>query len=217
MVRRLSTEGCRPRLPWAMAIPSLKKNPIPIIPILEELKKDESESVRRSVANNINDISKDNPDMVIKLAKSWKGKTTETDKLIKHACRTLLKQGDLELLKIFGFGSINEIRIDNFEILTPKVKVGTFLEFTFKLKNTSKIASKIRLEYGVYYQKANKTLSKKVYKISEKEYQGNSITKINRKQSFKIITTQKFHLGLHQLSIIINGKEFNKVDFELIK
>ena len=217
MVRRLSTEGCRPRLPWAMAIPSLKKNPTSIISILQKLKNDTSESVRRSVANNLNDISKDNPDTVIKLVKKWKGKTTETDWLIKHACRTLLKQGNTDVLQLFGFGAIDKIKIDNFKILTPKVKIGTFLEFTFSLKNTSNLASKIRLEYGLYYQKANGTLSKKVFKISEKKYLENSTTAITRKQSFKIITTRKFHKGHHQVSIIINGKELNKMDFDLIE
>ncbi|MCF6280498.1 MAG: DNA alkylation repair protein [Flavobacteriaceae bacterium] len=215
MVRRLATEGCRPRLPWAMAIPSLKNNPVPIISILEQLKNDKSETVRRSVANNLNDISKDNPNTVIKLVKSWQGKTKETDWLIKHACRTLLKKRNFEVLKLFGFGAVDKIKINNFKILTPKVKIGTFLEFTFEIENTNNLASKIRLEYGLYYQKANGTLSKKVFKISEKEYPKNSIIKINRKQSFKIITTRKYHIGLHQLSIIINGKEFDVIDFEL--
>ncbi|WP_142784130.1 DNA alkylation repair protein [Changchengzhania lutea] len=215
MVRRLATEGCRPRLPWAMAIPSLKENPEPIIPILENLKNDVSESVRRSVANNLNDISKDNPTRVINLVKSWKGKTKETDSLTKHACRTLLKQGNLEVMKLFGFGAIDKIKITEFKIITPIVKIGGNLEFAFNIVNTSNKKSKIRLEYGLYYQKANGSLSKKVFKISEKDYSLQSITKINRKQSFKIITTRKFHTGKHQVSIIINGTEFEKRDFEL--
>ncbi len=215
MVRRLASEGCRPKLPWAMAIPSLRENPEPIIPILENLKNDVSGYVRRSVANNLNDISKDNPQKVISLVKKWKGVTKETDALTKHACRTLLKHGNLDVLKLFGFGSVENIKIDNLEVITPKVKIGTFLEFTFELKNTDSSASKIRLEYGIYYQKANGTLSKKVFKISEKEYPKNSTTIINRKQSFKIITTRKYHFGKHQLSIIVNGNEFNKIDFEL--
>ena len=215
-VRRLSSEGFRPRLPWAMAIPSLKKNPNPILPILENLKDDTFESVRRSVANNLNDISKDNPETVIHLVKKWKGASNEIDWLVKHASRTLLKQGNLEVMKLFGFGSVDKIKIEAYEILTPTVKVGEFLEFTFKLRNTGNSVSKIRLEYGLYYQKANGSLSKKNFKISEKEYLKNSTTTIHRKQSFKIITTRKLHLGKHQLSIIINGKEFDKIDFVLI-
>lgn len=216
-VRRVSSEGCRPRLPWHMALPNLKEDPSPIIPILENLKNDPSESVRKSVANNLNDIAKDNPKIVIDLVKKWKGKSKKTDWIIKHGCRTLLKQGNSEVMELFGFGSIENIKIEDFHITTPKVKIGESLEFNFKILNNDNKKSKIRLEYGIYYQKANGTLSKKVYKISEKEYKENSVTDINRKQSFKIITTRKFHLGLHKLSIIINGNEFEKCDFKLIE
>ncbi|MCL2116475.1 MAG: DNA alkylation repair protein [Methanobrevibacter sp.] len=216
-VRRVSSEGCRPRLPWHKALPKLKENPSPIIPILENLKNDKSESVRKSVANNLNDIAKDNPEVVIDLVKKWQNKSKNIDWVIKHGCRTLLKQGNSEVMEIFGFGSIKNISIEDFHISTPKVKIGKSLEFNFKLLNNNKKKSKIRLEYGIYYKKANSNLSKKVYKISEKEYKENSITQINRKQSFKVITTRKFHLGLHQVSIIINGNEFEKYDFELIE
>ncbi len=189
-VRRLSTEGYRPRLPWAMALPALKKDPSPILPILERLKNDESESVRRSVANNLNDISKDHPNIVIDLAEKWKGESPEIDWIIKHACRSLLKQGIPEL---FGFGSIDKVNIQNFSISTPKVKMGDYLEFSFDLNITSHSKMKIRLEYGLYYQKANGTLSKKVFQISEKEYHGNSITSITRKKAFKPIYTRKHY------------------------
>ncbi|MCL4128434.1 UNVERIFIED_CONTAM: hypothetical protein GTU68_050589 [Idotea baltica] len=215
MVRRLSTEGCRPRLPWAMALPFLKADPAPILPILEQLKNDESESVRRSVANNLNDIAKDNPETVVRIAKEWKGKTKETDWVVKHASRTLLKQGNLELMSLFGFGNVEKIAIEQFQVLTPTVKIGEALEFSFNLINNSSTPSMLRLEYGLYYQKANGSLSKKVFKISEKSYDAKSSTTIHRKQSFKVITTRKFHVGLHQVSLIINGIEFDKYDFEL--
>jgi len=215
-VRRLSTEGCRPRLPWAMAIPFLKKDPTSILPILEHLKNDVSESVRRSVANNLNDIAKDNPEIVFTLAKKWKGESTEVDWLVKHACRTLLKQGGSEVMLLFGFGSVTEIDVLNFEIITPIVGIGGSLGFTFQLKNNANKELKLRLEYGLYYQKANGSLAKKVFKISEKMYSKNSLTTVNRKQSFKIITTRKFHIGKHQVSIIINGQEFPMLDFKLV-
>ncbi|TYA71551.1 DNA alkylation repair protein [Seonamhaeicola marinus] len=215
-VRRLASEGCRPRLPWAMALPSLKKDPSPILPILENLKDDTSEYVRRSVANNLNDIAKDNPNIVVSIVKQWIGKTEVTDKLVKHASRTLLKQGHQELMQLFGFGSIKNIKLKNFKILTPKVKIGEDLEFEFIVKNLSKSSSKIRLEYTIYYQKANGSLTPKVFKISEKEYAGNSSTTIHKKQSFKLITTRKFHLGLHKVAIVVNGNEFKTLDFNLI-
>jgi len=216
-VRRLSSEGCRPRLPWAMALPNLKEDPTPIIPILENLKNDVSRFVRLSVANNLNDIAKDNPETVINLAKKWQGKSENVDWVIKHGCRTLLKQGNAGAMEIFGFDAVKNITIKDFKISTPKVKMGESLEFGFKLINNSAKNVKIRLEYGLYYQKANKTLSKKVCRISEKEYNKNSITPITRKHPFKIVTTRVLHPGLHQVSVIINGKEFEKHDFQLIE
>ena len=216
-VRRLSSEGCRPRLPWNMALPNLKENPAPILPILENLKNDPSEIVRKSVANNLNDIAKDNPATVIDLARKWQGKSTNTDWVIKHGCRTLLKQGNKEVMELFGFDAVKNIVIEDFQILTPKVNIGKSLEFSFKLLNHNKTKKQIRLEYGLYYQKANGTLSKKVHKISEKEYAENSITHITRKHSFRVVTTRVFHPGLHQVSMIINGNESEKYDFELIE
>ena len=214
-VRRLSSEGCRPRLPWCIAIPSLKENPLPIIPILENLKNDSSLFVRKSVANNLNDIAKDNPSVVLDLVKQWQGTSKNCDWIIKHGSRTLLKQGNVTLMEQFGFDTKSEVSIQNFEVLTPIVHIGKSLEFCFTLLNQNKTKTNIRLEYGLYYQKANGTLSKKVYKISEKEYAENSSTQIFRKQSFRQITTRKFHLGLHQVSIIVNGKEFEKYNFTL--
>lgn len=127
-VRRLSSEGCRPRLPWAMALPNLKKDPTPIIPILENLKNDPARFVRLSVANNLNDIAKDNPEIVIDLAKKWKGESKEVDWIIKHGCRTLLKQGIPEVMELFGFDSIrNNISMEDFQISSLKVKVGNSL------------------------------------------------------------------------------------------
>ena len=216
-VRRLASEGCRPRLPWAMSLPDLKKDPTPIIPILENLKNDPARFVRLSVANNLNDIAKDNPEIVIELAKRWYGESKEVNWIIKHGCRTLLKQGNSEIMELFGLGSVKNINIDNFQILTPTVKVGNSLEFSLKILNDNSKKVKIRLEYGIYYQKANGTLVKKVHKISEKEYPANSTTPITRKHSFKIVTTRKLHPGLHQVSVIINGTEFEKHDFILVE
>ncbi|MEP1095679.1 MAG: DNA alkylation repair protein [Cyclobacteriaceae bacterium] len=215
-VRRLASEGCRPRLPWAMALPALKENPKPILPILKNLKNDPSEFVRRSVANNLNDISKDNSSLVVDIAKTWFGKTKETDALVKHACRTLLKQGNQEMMELFGSGSSDEFKIKKFKVTTPKVKIGESLAFAFQLINSRKTSAKIRLEYGLYFQKANGALSKKVFKISEKVYPENSTTVVNRKQTFRVITTRKYHPGLHQVSIIVNGKEHGKISFELV-
>lgn len=162
-VRRLASEGSRPRLPWAMAIPFLKKDPSSILPILENLKNDPSEYVRRSVANNLNDIAKDNPEIVLEIASRWKNHSRETDGIIKHGCRTLLKQGHPEILNHYGLESTN-IQISSFEIKTPVIKIGDYLQFCFHLNNKNEVPKTIRLEYAVHYKKAKGHLAKKSLK-----------------------------------------------------
>lgn len=206
-VRRLASEGSRPRLPWAIALPQFKNDPSLVLPILENLKDDPSEYVRRSVANNLNDIAKDNPDIVISIAKKWEGKSKKTDMLIKHACRTLLKNGNAEILNHFGFADNPKINVTDLKILTPKIKIGDSLEFSFTLHNISEQMQTIRIEYGLYYLKNNGQLSRKVFKISERQLQPNEKISIKRRQSFKLITTRTYYAGQHELSIIINGQE----------
>jgi len=129
------------------------------------------------------------------------------DWVIKHGSRTLLKQGCKEALTLFGVASVENLSVQDFEIITPVVKVGDSLEFQFQINNHNSISTKIRVEYLIFYKKANGELSRKIYKISEKEYSKNSKTLINRKQSFKKITTRKFYAGKHTISIVINGAE----------
>jgi 3-methyladenine DNA glycosylase AlkC len=213
-VRRLASEGSRPRLPWAMAIPALKKDPSSILPILEKLKTDPSESVRRSVANNLNDIAKDHPELVISIAKKWKGISKETDAIIRHGSRTLLKQGHEKILNHYGLKS-KQVAIRSFVIETPIVLNGGVLQFSFRVTNMSDKKQTIRLEYGLYYNKANQQLARKVFKISEKSYGAGEMMVVMKKQSFKKITTRVYYPGKHKLSIIANGEEKAEKSFVL--
>lgn len=214
-VRRLASEGSRPRLPWGLAIPALKKDPQPIMSLLENLKNDPSEWVRKSVANNLNDIAKDHPEIVLTIANQWKGISKETDAIIKHGCRTLLKQGNAEALSYFGLQSTS-ITLDRIELLTPTVHVGEYLSFSFSMTNMADIEKIIRLEYGIHYLKANGKHYKKVFKISEKFYKAKENVVVVRKHSFKPITTRVFYAGQHHLSIILNGREMAQTPFTLV-
>ena len=202
-LRRLASEGCRPRLPWAIALPEFKNDPTPILPILEKLKNDESEYVRRSVANNLNDISKDNPKIVIKLAKAWLGKCTETNKLVKHGCRTLLKQGEPDVLKLFGFRAPRDIKLKKLKI-TKEINMGEKIDFEFSLQTTKKKLGKLRIEYIIEFVRLNNKTGKKVFKISEGKY-SESERCVTKKHSFKPISTRKYYPGKHSISIVVNG------------
>jgi 3-methyladenine DNA glycosylase AlkC len=214
-VRRFASEGSRPALPWAMAVPFLKKDPALVLPILENLKNDPSEWVRRSVANNLNDISKIKPEIVLELAGRWKGISKETDAIIKHGCRSLLKQGHADILLHYALES-KHIELDHFVISTAVVKIGDSLDFSFSVKNNGPVKQLVRLEYAVYYKRLNGQVSKKVFKISERIFEPEESATINRKQSFRVITTRTFYPGTHRLSVILNGKESILQDFELI-
>ena len=211
--RRLASEGCRPRLPWAIGLPKYKKDPSLILPILEKLKADKSEYVRRSVANNLNDISKDNPKVVIKLAKDWQGISEETDKLIKHGCRTLLKQGEPKVLQLFGFKAPKHVELKKFKV-TKEIKMGEEVEFEFTLHTNNKNLGLLRIEYIIEFVRQNHKTGKKVFKISEGQY-AETERNIIKKHSFKPISTRKYYVGKHSVSIVVNGKPLAKRTFDI--
>jgi 3-methyladenine DNA glycosylase AlkC len=204
-VRRFASEGCRPRLPWAMALPKFKKDPALILPVLEKLKDDESEFVRRSVANNLNDISKDNPDIMLETCKKWYGKSENTDWIVKHACRSLLKAGDKRALMIFGYSDPAYISIENLTLEEKSVQIGNDLHYSFELVNSGSETSKVRLEYRIDFMKANGKQSGKVFKITENNYKPGSY-QFKKRQSFADMSTRKHYEGEHRISIIVNGE-----------
>lgn len=211
-VRRLSSEGCRPRLPWAMGIPELKKNPAPILTILENLKADPSEYVRRSVANNLNDIAKDYPDIVIKLAKRWRGECIETDWIVKHGCRTLLKKGHESALALHGFDAHIKVSVTNLK-LPPKIRIGDLLPFRFTFMSNEKSSAACRLAYAIDYQTRSGKISKKIFKLKEGDFEPGISVDISRSQSFSDFSTRKHYPGKHMLRILVNGKEVASGEF----
>jgi 3-methyladenine DNA glycosylase AlkC len=217
MVRRLASEGIRPLLPWAMGVPQLKKDPSPILPILENLKADPSETVRRSVANNLNDIAKNQPDVVLAISENWRGISPEIDWIIRHGSRTLLKRANVGALQAFGFGTDAHWVVENLSLDKTVLSIGEGLMFNFLVKNTSNTeGGKIRIEYGIDYRKANGKTTRKIFQISETVCGVGQILRYERRQSFHDLTTRKHYTGQHQLAIIVNGVEKAVVKFDLL-
>lgn len=215
-VRRLASEGCRPRLPWGMALKAFKKDPAPILPILEALKSDPSEYVRKSVANNLNDITRDNPELVMNIIREWKGNSKETDWILKHGSRTLLKKADEGALSLFGVSAIASARVKQLNTAQDKIRIGDDLVFSFVLTHKEAKDTVLRVEYMIYYMKANGVPGKKIFKVTENTFAPNREYPIKRKQSFKDMTTRKHYEGRHELAIVVNGKELAKVGFEVV-
>lgn len=214
-VRRLSSEGCRPRLPWAMAIPQLKKDPSPVFPILNNLKNDPSLFVRKSVANHLNDIAKDHPSIVIGIANKWKGTSKETDWIIRHGCRTLLKKADKNIYSLYDLNPQANCRIMNFKLSKNRISQDERLQFSFKLEPVKKQVSKLRIEYAIYYMKSNGKQNKKIFQLTENNFNKDQYYSFTRNQSFHDLTTRKHYPGKHKIAIVVNGREMVTKDFWL--
>jgi 3-methyladenine DNA glycosylase AlkC len=212
-IRRLASEGCRPRLPWGLSVPSLKQNPRPILSILENLKQDPSLYVRKSVANSLNDISKTHPDLVFNITTLWYGKNEHTDWIIKHACRTLLKKGDKRILAIFGYREDSTLELTHFSYSPNPLKIGTTLLFSFQIHSHHQ--QKLRVEYAIDFIKAKGTHSRKVFKITETEIQHGETKAYKKKHSFQDLSTRKHYKGVHVLTILVNGVAKASCEFML--
>lgn len=222
-VRRLASEGCRPRLPWGKALSALEAQPEWNFQLLETLLYDPSEYVRKSVANHLNDLSKVWPNKVIELAQRHLRKpknkpNTATYKLLKHALRTLLKQGHQEALLLFGF---QEVRVEIVQIkgLEPVYNYGEKLEIEVSCKVLENTASNqaLRVEAVLGYQKANHSISDKVFQVGNKQPSEDGIFQFSFSKLLADYTTRKHYAGRHQVAILINGKEIQRIDFELVK
>ncbi|TMV49461.1 DNA alkylation repair protein [Paenibacillus mesophilus] len=213
-VRRLASEGCRPRLPWAMALNEFKDDPSPVLELLELLKEDSSEYVRRSVANNLNDISKDHPGLVMKTARRWYGRHPHTDWIVRHACRSLLKRCDPETLRFFGFVPAERISVVGLTLSAEEVSIGGAFTAAFRIVNSGDSSSLLRIEYAIDFVKANGSRSRKLFKLSEKEYDpGETPVRFNHR--FEQLTTRKHYPGEHALAIIVNGEQLSGISFTL--
>jgi len=213
-VRRLASEGCRPRLPWAMALEQYKADPTPLLPILEKLKRDEYLYVRKSVANHINDIAKDHPQLVIELARSWYGKHEHTDWIVRHGCRGLLRKGDAEILTLFGFQLEPDVTIVDFVVEESRINIGQSLHFAFTISNNLGEGQRLRVEYGIDFVKANGKTSRKLFKIADHDIEQRDKRYV-RVHHFKDLTTRKHYPGMHAIAIVINGVELATKEFNV--
>jgi 3-methyladenine DNA glycosylase AlkC len=215
-VRRLASEGCRPRLPWAVALPRFKADPTPVLHILEALKADESDYVRRSVANNLNDIAKDHPDVTLAVAERWYGSHPDTDALVKHACRTLLKQGDPNALALFGYDTRAPASLTELRANRTRLRIGESLEFSFCVEHRQEAPLQLRLEYTVHFVKANGGTSKKVFQIAERTLPAGQET-FTRTHAFRDLSTRTHYPGEHRIAVVLNGVEQAGLSVTLVR
>ncbi|OYW30644.1 MAG: DNA alkylation repair protein [Chthoniobacter sp. 12-60-6] len=213
-VRRLASEGSRPRLPWGMRLQALVRDPLPTSVILEALKNDDSLFVRRSVANHLNDITKDHHDFVLQRLESWDLETEHLRWIAKHACRTLIKRGHPRALKLFGFGKKAELSA-KLAASPARLALGERLALTVALTSTSNRSQRLAIDYVVHYVKASGASAEKVFKWTELDLPARAEIELIKSQVVRDFTTRKHYPGSHRVELQINGQRVAETVFVL--
>lgn len=216
-VRRLVSEGCRPFLPWGEGLPELLEEPFPTLDLLERLYRDESDYVRLSVSNHLNDFSKEHPELVVDLLGRWLDESAGDQRVVKlarHACRTLLKQGHAGALALHGYEASDRLELSG-GMISPKVKLGGALEYELKLRNTGTEGIRVMFDFAIHHLKANGSLAPKVFKGRIRELAAGEEWVISGRHAMKRVTTRVYYPGLHRFEPRINGRAFPAMDFQL--
>jgi 3-methyladenine DNA glycosylase AlkC len=214
-VRRLASEGSRPRLPWGLQLKSLIADPSPTLPILQALQDDESAYVRRSVANHLNDIAKDHPELVSDwVRRHLPDAPAERRALLSHASRTLIKQGHAGMLALWDVGAAFDGHC-KLKIAPARAVVGDSVKLTLSLRSTSKASQALLIDYAVHHVKAHGGTSAKIFKGWKLVLAAGDSRTLAKQHSFKAITTRRYHPGRHVFDIAVNGAVVASADVDL--
>ncbi len=215
-VRRLCSEGTRPKLPWSRKIDLPVHAPIPLLDVLHA---DRTRFVTRSVANHINDISKIDPALAVRTLTRWKKSrrqaAAELDFIIRHALRSLIKAGDPAALKLLGALHGADVRVANFTA-PAAVKMNSALEFSCTIR--ARENAYLIADYILYFQnKAGQLGGRKVFKLKAFEATAGESVTISRKHMLREnMTTRKLYRGKHRIELQINGKVYGKKEFRIV-
>lgn len=218
--RRWASEGSRPRLPWGQRLDIFINSPQSTLPILEKLKFDDELYVRKSVANHLNDISKDHPELLIKTLAAWNAKAptkqkSKIDWITRHALRTLIKKGNPAALSLIGVKAKTNAKVGALRIEKSKLRVGDRLEFGFDLRSQGKSTERIVIDYVIHFVKANGATTKKVFKLKNLDLRPGEKKHIAKRHHLKKISTRTYYNGKHSLELQVNGVTQGKVDWHL--
>ncbi|MEI7679165.1 MAG: DNA alkylation repair protein [Betaproteobacteria bacterium] len=217
-VRRLVSEGTRPRLPWAIRLPAFQHDPRPVLELLEGLRDDPEPYVRRSVANNLNDIGKDNHAVLITTATRWlKNAPAPRTALVRHALRSSIKAGDQQALALLGFGEKAVVTVENIRIAPARVAIGGKVTLAFIVRNTARCGQHVLVDLKVHYAKAGGKSSAKVFKLKTIVLAAGEHAAFTKTLSLMDLTTRKHHAGPHRLEVLLNGRIVPLGGFTLTK
>ncbi len=215
-VRRLVSEGTRPLLPWGQRLREFQADPSLAAALLERLKDDPSEYVRRSVANHLNDVSKDHPDVTLEVCTRWsRDAGPERCWMVRHALRTLLKQGEPRALTLLGYDNGAEVTADGFSLTPKSLTMGDSLTFSLTLTSTGAEPQDLLVDYAIHHRKANGETTPKVFRLKTLDIAPGATVRVKKSHPFKPITTRRYYSGTHAVEVIVNGRSVAREAFEL--
>jgi 3-methyladenine DNA glycosylase AlkC len=216
-VRRLVSEGTRPRLPWAPRLRAFQDDPRPVLELLDILKDDPELFVRRSVANNLTDIGKDNPAALIETCRRWmRDASPQRSWLVRHALRSAVKRGEPEALEILGFLPATGVQVGEIDITPAMASIGDSITFTVELSNEGSATQRLLIELRVHFVKANAHPSPKVFALKELELRPNGSVQLTKKISLAQHTTRTHYPGQHRVEVLVNGRPSATGVFDIV-
>ncbi|CAA0080082.1 putative protein YhaZ [Mycolicibacterium vanbaalenii] len=215
-VRRLASEGTRPYLPWATRVPQLAAKPDATVWILDALYRDTDPAVRRSVANHLNDLSRDHPDLVVSAARRWlTAPNADTAAVVRHGLRTLVKRGHPDALQLLGFGAVT-VAVDGPVVDRATVPFGGSVRFSATISNDGERPARLAIDYAVHHRRANGTQTPKVFKLTTRTLAPGERVTVTKEHSLRPITTRRYYPGPHAIDIRVNGIASTRALFELL-
>ena len=215
-VRRLVSEGTRPRLPWAPRLRGFQEDPLPVIALLDILKDDPERYVQRSIANNLNDIGKDHPDLAADVCRKWSAGASPGRKwIVKHALRSLVKKGHRGALETLGVGGTPNVTVTGIQLAPKTVRLGGALKFSFEIASTGKKDQELLIDYAVHFVKANGATRPKVFKLRRIILAPSARMELESIVSFGDMTTRRHYPGRHRIDALVNGVVHPLAEFEV--
>jgi 3-methyladenine DNA glycosylase AlkC len=205
-VRRLVSEGTRPRLPWAPRLQRFQRDPAPVVELLELLKDDPEPYVRRSVANNLNDIGKDHPELLVATCRRWlDGAGNGRRWIVRHALRSAVKRGDSAALELLGFGAGPDVEITDVAIDPGRPRIGESVRISAAMRNSGTERTRVNVDLRIHFVKANGRTGPKVFKMRELELHVDDLATVSKQVSLRQQTTRTHRPGEHRVELIVNG------------
>lgn len=216
-VRRLASEGTRAFLPWSTRVTGLLDHPRATLPIISALYRDESEYVRRSVANHLNDLARQQPGIVVETATAWLEQPDEnTLRLVTRGLRTLIKNGNPDALALLGFTPAESLTVDEFTLDAASVPLSGSVRFGYAITNGGGVPARLAIDYIVHHSKANGSQTSKTFKLATATLAPGERLARTKEHSFRAITTRRYYPGPHAIELQVNGIIAARAEFQVV-